>query len=87
MGKPVIGSTLGGIPELVQDHVTGLTFQAGDAQGLRSKIEYLMDRPDEAKRMGLDAQARVQRQYNTDKHYGELMKIYNEAIGSKSIDR
>ena len=34
LGKPVIGANIGGIPELVRDSVTGLLFDAGNAQDL-----------------------------------------------------
>jgi len=41
LGKPVIGSRIGGIPELVKDNETGLTFDPGNVEDLYSKMEYL----------------------------------------------
>ena len=50
--KPVIASRIGGIPEIVDDGVTGLLFEPGDSKGLSEKIRYLWDRPDLCRKMG-----------------------------------
>ena len=40
-GKPVICSRIGGLPEIVDDGVTGLLFTPGDPADLAAKIEWL----------------------------------------------
>jgi glycosyltransferase involved in cell wall biosynthesis len=40
-GTPVLGADIGGIPELIQDGVTGELFESGNAEMLRQKIEKL----------------------------------------------
>lgn len=40
-GTPVIGSKIGGIPELIEDGKTGELFESGNAQALKSKIQKL----------------------------------------------
>lgn len=37
-GTPVIGSNIGGIPELIQDEFNGLLFDAGNSESLRKKL-------------------------------------------------
>ena len=51
LGVPVIGSNMGGIPELIEDGKTGLIFDAGDAQALTDKIRFLWDNPQAVSRM------------------------------------
>lgn len=41
LGTPVIGARIGGIPELIQDGITGELFTSGDAQDLEEKIRNL----------------------------------------------
>lgn len=40
-GTPVLGADIGGIPELIQDGITGELFESGNAEMLREKIEKL----------------------------------------------
>lgn len=80
MGKPVIGSRIAGIPELVKDNVTGLTFEPQNPRELCAKIEYLKDNPDKAKTMGENARLFVEKELSGEKYYHNLMEIYKEAI-------
>lgn len=41
LGTPVLGSNLGGIPELIQNNVTGLLFESGNEFDLRDKMEIM----------------------------------------------
>jgi glycosyltransferase involved in cell wall biosynthesis len=80
LGKPVIGARIGGIPELVKDWETGLTFTSGDARDLREKIEQLLDNPEKIPEMGRKARALVERELNPEIHYRSLLSIYERAI-------
>ncbi len=80
LGKPVIGSRVGGIPELVKDGVTGLTFEPGNVEDLCKKIEYMLSHKDKVLEMGRNARKLVEEKFNKQKHYRRLMEIYNKAI-------
>lgn len=45
-GTPVIGSRVGGIPELIREGETGLLFESGNADELVQKLSYLIDNPE-----------------------------------------
>jgi glycosyltransferase involved in cell wall biosynthesis len=79
LGKPVIGSRIGGIPELVKDGKTGLNFEAGNIEDLRAKIKYLIDNPAKIAEMGKNARTFAEEELNSEKYYQGLMKIYNQA--------
>ncbi len=81
--KPVIGSRIGGIPELVKDNETGLTFEMGDSDDLSSKIEYLGNHVDKAIEMGKNAGVFVKQELNAETHYQKLMEIYKKVIESR----
>jgi glycosyltransferase involved in cell wall biosynthesis len=63
VGRPVIASRIGGLPYTVQDGVTGLLFQPGDAVDLAAKIELLLERPTMREQMGLQGRRVFENQF------------------------
>jgi len=80
LGKPVIGARIGGIPELVKDGETGFTFEPGNVNDLRLKIERLLENPDKIIEMGKKARKFAEENFGQEKHYQRLMEIYRMAI-------
>jgi glycosyltransferase involved in cell wall biosynthesis len=79
-GKPVIGSNIGGIPEMVVENETGLLYEPGNHNELREKIEYLLSSPSLIVDMGEKARRKVEREHNSELHYQQLMKVYQRAL-------
>jgi glycosyltransferase involved in cell wall biosynthesis len=79
-GKPVLGSNIGGIPEMVIDGETGLLFKTGDHPELKEKINYLFQHPSIIKEMGRKARERVEKEYNAEMHYNRLMYVYKVTL-------
>lgn len=52
LGKPIVASRRGGLPELVEDGLTGVLVEGEDHQGIRGAIEALADDPDLCRQMG-----------------------------------
>jgi glycosyltransferase involved in cell wall biosynthesis len=84
LGKPVVGARMGGIPELVRDLDTGLTFEAGNVQDLREKLRFLLENPDLVRDMGENARRLVEERYNPESHYAGLVEIYRRAADKVS---
>jgi len=80
MGKPVIGARMGVIPELVKDNETGFTFEPGNWEDLRSKIGILLRNPDLVEKMGKRGRRFMETNLNPEKHYQQLMEIYQIAL-------
>ena len=79
-GKPVVGSIIGGIPELVGNGETGLLFEPGDDEALADRLEELWGDHARAVEMGRAARARVEREYAPDVHYDKIRAIYERVI-------
>ncbi len=79
-GKPVIGSRIGGIPELVMNNETGFTHEPRNAIDLREKIAYLFNKPQLIVSLGKNARTFVERECSADIHYEKLMSIYRTAM-------
>jgi len=80
LGKPVIGSNIGGIPELIEDGVDGLLFEPGNSEELSEKIAYLISRPQLREQMGKNARKKVEEKYNPEVYYQSLMGIYQKLL-------
>jgi glycosyltransferase involved in cell wall biosynthesis len=58
-GTPVVASSVGGVPEIVQDGVTGFLVPPGDVEALRARVEQLLSDKPLARRMGMHAREHV----------------------------
>lgn len=82
-GTPVLCSRLGAMTEIVEDHVTGLHFNRGDAQDLATKVEWAWNHPVELTKMGRAARRKFETDYTAEKNYSLLMGIYEQALGTR----
>lgn len=79
-GKPVVGSRIGGIPELVAEGVSGRLFEPGRVDQLSTILDELMARPDLRQRMGEAARLRIANEYSLARHHAGLMEVYRGAL-------
>ena len=78
-GKPVIGSNIGGIPELIQNGETGILFEPGNAKDLATKLKLLLSQPDLIKKFSKNAKIFIEQNCDKKKYYGELISLYQKA--------
>lgn len=79
-GKPVVAARIGGIPELVEDGISGLLFESGNIADLRDTIESLMSNPARRNEMGMAARRRVEQHFSLERHNSQLLSIYDEVL-------
>jgi len=79
-GKPVIGSRIGGIPELVEEGNDGLLFEPGNHEDLAKKISVLLANPGATAEMGRSGRVKMERQYSRTAHYEKLLAVYGELL-------
>lgn len=78
-GRPVIASRIGVMSEIVEDGVTGLHFEAGNAIDLVHKVRWARNHPTEMRRMGETARQRYLERYTAEANHRMLMDIYELA--------
>ena len=81
-GTPVLCSRLGGMSEIVEDHVTGLHFNPSDPQDLAKKVEWAWNHPAELASMGRMGRRKYEANYTAEKNHSLLMEIYEDAIAT-----
>lgn len=79
-GLPVIASRLGALAEIVEEGVTGLLFEPGDAQALQRKMVWAMGHPDAMGAMGAAARQRHARLYAPAENLRRLIGIYESVL-------
>jgi glycosyltransferase involved in cell wall biosynthesis len=78
-GIPVIASDKGGLPEIVEDQVTGLLFPSGDIQQLASALKKLLNDSILREDMGRNARSRVVRKFSRDRFIGDFFRLLEAA--------
>lgn len=80
LGVPVIASSIGGLPHVVEDDVTGLLFEPGNPEALVKEVRRLWEDPQLCDRMGTAGRQKVMREYTEDTYFHNLMTVYQTAI-------
>ncbi len=83
LGKCVVASRIGGIPELIDDGVNGLLFESGNIDDLSKKIRFLLDNPVKREDLAKAAFNKFSKINNEETHYKELLGIYGELINDR----
>jgi glycosyltransferase involved in cell wall biosynthesis len=76
-GLPVIGTTVGGIPELIVDNETGFLVPPRDAEALADRIEKVLSNPPLERAMGDMARLRAHEQFSCKKMVRITATIYD----------
>lgn len=77
-GKPVVASRIGGIPDIVEDGVTGLLVPPSDPGAIAAAVVRLLDDPQERERMGAAGRARVLEHFSAQVWAQRLAALYRE---------
>ena len=80
-GLPVVGTELGGIPELIKPGVDGGRVPADDPSALAEALRPLLDDPELAFTMGKAGRAKAERDHGPVQHLEALLRVYDQARG------
>jgi glycosyltransferase involved in cell wall biosynthesis len=75
-GKPVVGTTAGGIPEVVVDGETGLLVAPRDHQAMADALIRLLKDTDLRQRMGTAGLARARKRFSADRMVQDTLRVY-----------
>ena len=80
IGKPVIGANIGGIPELVKNEQSGLTYKYDNIDDLANKMETLFNNEELVTEYGTNAKKQANELYGKDIYYKNIMSIYEKLV-------
>jgi len=81
-GKPVVATSVGGNPEVVEDGETGLLVDARDPQGLAEAVGKILSNPQLAQVLGTKGRLRVRERFNGHLMANEYLRLYQVALSS-----
>lgn len=79
-GKPVIGSKIGGIPEIVRHDETGVLVQPRNARELANQMSALWTDQARCRRYGRTGRSVVRTECSADAYYTGLLSAYSRAV-------
>jgi colanic acid/amylovoran biosynthesis glycosyltransferase len=83
LGIPCVSTRITGIPELIEDGISGLLVPAADQEALAEALGRLVEDPDLCARIGLAARAKVVKDYNSLLNIRRVKALFEEFFGSQ----
>ena len=81
LGRPVVATGVGGIPEVVEDGVTARVVPPRSPAALAGAMIELLDAPDRAKRLGDAAWAVAREKFSAGRMVRRTEELYLELLG------
>jgi glycosyltransferase involved in cell wall biosynthesis len=76
-GVPCVATKVGGVPEILREK---FLVQRWDPKGLAEKINWLLENPDERRRIGVEGRKLVEKSFSLDRMIGQYRKLYGEMM-------
>jgi starch synthase len=80
MAKPLVGTRIGGIPEIIDDGRTGLLVEPRDPGQLAEALSSLLQAPARAAEMGAAARQRVLREFSWTAIGRRTVEVYERLL-------
>ncbi len=75
-GLPVITTSIGGIPDVIENNVTGSLVKPKDSKALQRAIEFMIKIPEERKVMGLKLKEKVETEFSLENMLQKTFALY-----------
>jgi glycosyltransferase involved in cell wall biosynthesis len=73
---PVVASDVGGLPEVIEDQVTGILVPPKDVARLSKALDDLISSPEKRLSMGINGRKKVEQEYNWEENVNRMLAIY-----------
>ena len=77
-GKPVIGTRVGTMPRRIKHGQSGFIIDPADEKQLADGIKYLIDNPEELKKMGAFARKLASEEFSSDKMAERMLQVFED---------
>jgi glycogen(starch) synthase len=84
MARPIVATSVGGLPDVIQDQNTGLLVEPGNSGAIRDAILSLLNDPEKARQMGRNARRRAQDAFSWAAYVDAYDQLFQRLVKTRS---
>lgn len=77
LSKPLIGTNIGGIPDIIKDNENGFLFESANVDDLAEKLDLLISDLDKSKEFGQKSRKFIENKFSTENYFSSFFKMIN----------
>lgn len=81
--RPVVAMSVGGIPEVVEDGVSGILIESGDVEAMSAACLKLLSEPERSRQLGENAKHRLESEFAIEVHRKRVLEMYRTVISHR----
>ncbi len=85
--RPIVAARVGGVPEAIENRVSGLLVNPKSARELAEAVIELLENPANARQLGVAARERVLRHFRVDRMADQTMALYDQLLTEECATR
>ena len=85
VGRPVVVARCGGIPEVVEDGVTGFLVPSADVGAFTAAVVRLLEDPALCRRLGHDGRRRAEARFGIGAHAAGVLEVYRAVLQGRRV--
>jgi glycosyltransferase involved in cell wall biosynthesis len=90
MNRPILATNVGGVPDIVEDRVTGRLLEAGDVNGIAAGLLELVQHPEQASRLAAAGRQAVVDKFQFARRVERIEALYRDVMNewrSRRVDQ
>lgn len=79
-GIPTVATSVGGVPQVIEDGESGLLVDVDDVDGLSAKLSFLLGSEESRATIGLAGRRRIQQEFTVVKSARKILEVYQSLL-------
>lgn len=84
VGRPIITTTTGAIPEMIDHNINGLLVEPKDVDALAEKMNFLIENPEIAQKLARNAREKFYKCFTVDRFETNMKSVFEQVLEKKS---